>query len=220
MSKGIGLDEAAKVRCRRVSGLELLKEEERHADVALVEECQNGDISAFEALVSRYKDRVYNVAYRFLGNHEDAQDVAQEVFVRAYRGIDGFKGNSKVYTWLYSIAGNLARNKLRDSKRKGRDKSVSLEALSASAPGVAEAAMASRGTPEDIARGHEMEEALQDCLEGLPEHYRIVFVLRTFEQLSYEEIADSVGCPKGTVKSRLNHARKLLHERLKERSII
>ena len=100
--------------------MELLKVEERDADVALLEQCRSGDSSAFDELVRRYKDRVYNVAYRFLGNHEDAQDVAQEVFVRAYRGIEGFKGDSKVYTWLYSIAGNLARNKLRDSKRKAR----------------------------------------------------------------------------------------------------
>ena len=200
--------------------LELLKVEDRDADFALVEECRNGDSSAFEALVRRYKDRVYNVAYRFLGNHEDAQDVAQEVFVRAYRGIDGFKGDSKVYTWLYSIAGNLARNKLRDSKRKGRNKGTSLEALEIQAPGTAQALATARETPEETARRHETEEALQECLEELPEHYRIVFVLRTFEQLSYDEIADSVGCPKGTVKSRLNHARKFLHESLKARSII
>ncbi len=200
--------------------MELLTEQERDADVALIEECRSGDSSAFDAIVHRYKDRIYNVAYRFLGNHEDAQDVAQEVFVRAYRGIDGFKGDSKVYTWLYSIAGNLARNKLRDSKRKGRNMGVSLEELEGRAPGVAQAAAKVRETPEDVARGHEMEAALQACLEELPEHYRIVFVLRTFEQLSYEEIADSVGCPKGTVKSRLNHARKFLHEKLKARSII
>ncbi len=200
--------------------MELLKVEERDADVALLEQCRSGDSSAFEALVLRYKDRVYNVAYRFLGNHEDAQDVAQEVFVRAYRGLEGFKGDSKVYTWLYSIASNLARNKLRDSKRKGRNMGISLEELELRAPGTAQALATARETPEDAARRRETEEALQACLEELPEHYRIVFVLRTFEQLSYEEIADSVGCPKGTVKSRLNHARKFLHEKLKARSII
>ena len=198
----------------------MLKVEERDADFALMERCRSGDSAAFEALVRRYKDRVYNVAYRFLGNHEDAQDVAQEVFIRAYRGIEGFKGDSKVYTWLYSIAGNLARNRLRDSKRKGRNMGISLEELELRAPGVAQEAAKVRETPEDAARKRETEEALQSCLEELPEHYRIVFVLRTFEQLSYEEIADSVGCPKGTVKSRLNHARKFLHEKLKARSIL
>lgn len=185
-----------------------------------MEECRKGDSSAFETLVGRYKDRVYTVAYRFLGNHEDAQDVAQEVFVRAYRGLDGFKGDSKVYTWLYSITGNLARNKLRDSKRKGRNKGMSLEDLERRAPGAAQELASTRETPENAATRHETEEALQACLEELPEHYRIVFVLRTFEQLSYEEIADAVGCPKGTVKSRLNHARKILHEGLTARSIL
>ena len=200
--------------------MEVLEKEERDADRALVEECRSGDSSAFETLVSRYKDRVYNVAYRFLGNHEDAQDVAQEVFVRAYRGLEDFKGNSKVYTWLYSITGNLARNKLRDSKRKGRNKGMSLEDLERRAPGAAQQLTSTDETPENAATRHETEEALQVCLEELPEHYRIVFVLRTFEQLSYEEIADAVGCPKGTVKSRLNHARKILHESLKARSIL
>ena len=90
----------------------LLKEAKGHSDVGLVAECQNGDSTAFDELVRRYKDRIYNVVYRFLGNHEDALDVSQEVFVRAYRGIREFQGHAQVYTWLYSIARNLARNQL------------------------------------------------------------------------------------------------------------
>ncbi len=195
----------------------LLKEAEKHTDVVLVEECRNGDSSAFDALVSRYKDRIYNVAYRFLGNHEDAQDVAQEVFVRAYNGIQGFQGRAKVYTWLYSITGNLARNKLRDSGRKGRDKGTSLEAMQQDAP---QRLSVNEPSPVEAARAKELEAGLQECLESLPEHYRMTFVLRTFEQLSYDEIADAMGCPKGTVKSRLNQARLLLHKELTERSLL
>lgn len=198
----------------------LLKEESEQRDSVLVEECRNGDADAFGELVTRYKDRIYNVAYRFLGNHEDAQDVAQEVFVRAYHGIHGFKGRAKVYTWLYSIAGNLARNRLRDGSRKGRDKGTSLEALEEAAPGVAQRVTAGGFTPEEVARGRELDDALQQCLEELPEHYRMAFVLRTFEKLSYDEIADAMGCPKGTVKSRLNQARSMLHERLEARALI
>ena len=193
-----------------------MKEAKEHTDFVLVEECRKGDSSAFDELVRRYKDRIYNVAYRFLGNHEDAQDVAQEVFVRAYEGIQGYKGAAKVYTWLYSIAGNLARNKIRDSHRKGRDRGTSLEALEAVAPGAAQSATMARGNPEESARENEMKEILQTCLRELPEHYRMAFVLRTFENLSYEEIAGAMGCPPGTVKSRLNQARSLLRERLKE----
>lgn len=199
----------------------LLREAKEHTDVILVEECRNGDSSAFDELVRRYKDRIYNVAYRYLGNHEDAQDVAQDVFIRAYRGIREFKGKAKVYTWLYSIAGNLARNKLRDGRRKGRNKGTSLEALEASAPGVASLALQKPGgTPDAVASEHEMNAILQQCLEELPEHYRMTFVLRTCEDLSYEEIADAMGCPTGTVKSRLNQARTLLQRRLRELDVV
>lgn len=198
----------------------LIRETTTDPDWALVEQYRQGSARAFDKLVSRYKDRIYNVAYRFLGNHEDAQDIAQEAFIRAYQGIEGFKGSSKVYTWLYSIAGNLARNKLRDSTRKGRNKGSSLEALQENAPDVAQAHASTTETPEQIARGKELEERLQVCLDEMPEHYRMTFVLRTFEKLTYEEIAECMACPKGTVKSRLNQARTMLHERLKELSLL
>jgi RNA polymerase sigma-70 factor (ECF subfamily) len=146
--------------------------------------------------------------------------VSQEVFIRAYRGIGTFRGNSKVYTWLYSIAANLARNRLRDSGRKGRDKGTSFEALQDQAPGVADANAPGRPNPREQAIGNETEALLQQCLEELPEHNRLTFVLRTFEDLSYEEIADAMGCPIGTVKSRLNQARQMLRERLKEHAVL
>ncbi len=196
--------------------MELLKETAEHPDVALVAECQNGNPAAFEELVRRYKDRVYNVVYRFLGNHEDAEDVALEVFMRAHQGIRGFRGSARLYTWLYSIAGNLARNKLRDSGRKGRNRGASLEELQERAPDIAQHATASTLAPDMVMQARETQELLQAALEELPEHYRLAFVLRTFDNLSYDEIAESLGCPKGTVKSRLNQARILLRDRLKE----
>lgn len=198
----------------------VLKGTRDHSDAALVSQCREGDSCAFDELVRRHKDRVYNVVYRFLGNHEDALDVCQEVFVRAYRGIHGFKGQSKVYTWLYSIAANLARNRLRDKGRKGRDKGVSLEGLAERAPGVAAQASCTNESPRAAAEQHELEAVLQQCLEELPDHYRLAFVLRTFEDLSYEEIAGVMACPEGTVKSRLNQARKMLRERLKELAVL
>ena len=192
----------------------LLKEARACSDAQLVEECRSGDTSAFDEIVHRYKDRIYNVVYRFVGNHEDAQDVAQEVFVRAYRGVGRFRGSAQVYTWLYSIAANLARNRLRDSGRKGRDMGTSLEAMKR--PLAADGAH----TPRALAQHHELDETLQACLNDLPEHYRMAFVLRVFEDLSYDEIAQTVGCPKGTVKSRINQARKLLRERLESLSFV
>jgi len=190
----------------------VVQEARERSDTELVTACRNGDTAAFDELVRRHKDRVYNVLYRFLGNYEDALDVSQEVFVRAYRNIDSFQGRAQVFTWLYSIATNLARNRLRDASRKGRNQGRSLEALAKAAPAVAQAASATSQTPRDAAQAHELEEVLQGCLDALPEHYRLAFVLRTFDEMSYEEIAGVVRCPPGTVKSRLNQARKLLRE--------
>ena len=198
----------------------LLKEARGHSDDGLVEECRKGDSTAFDELVRRYKDRIYNVVYRFIGNHEETLDVCQEVFVRAYRGIDGFKGEAKVYTWLYTIAANLARNRIRDGTRKGRNYGTSLEALDAIAPGVVQRATQVQQNPRAEAVGRELEGLLQKCLEELPEHYRMTFVLRTFDELSYDEIAEITGCPVGTVKSRLNQARCMLRDRLRELSVL
>lgn len=194
----------------------LLREARTFTDSSLVRECQAGDSTAFDEIVRRYKDRVCAFLYRFLGDREDALDVAQEVFVRAYRGIDGFRGSARIYTWLYSIAANLARNRLRDRGRKGRDQVVSLEALALSA---ASDAASTHATPRDAAERNEFHETLQQCLEELPEHCRLAFVLRTFDDMSYDEIGEVLGCPSGTVKSRIHQARQLLRERLRGISV-
>jgi RNA polymerase sigma-70 factor (ECF subfamily) len=125
-----------------------------------------------------------------------------------------------VYTWLYSIAANLARNRLRDSSRKGRDQGSSLEALQEAAPALAQAAAAVHETPRTAAQRHELDAALRHCLDQLPEVYRLAFVLRIFDGLCYEDIASSAGCPAGTVKSRLNQARKLLRDCLEKQEIL
>lgn len=189
-------------------------------DAALVEDHRNGHPEAFGVLMRRYKDRIYNVAYRYLGSHEDAQDLTQEVFVRAYGSLNSFEGRSQLPTWLHAIAANLAKNRLRDRSRKGRNRAVSLEAGPGLNPGRGASWAQTDVTPETEARLHETQGALQEALDGLPEHYRLVFVLRTFERLSYEEIAEVAGCPKGTVKSRLNQARKELHRALTEKGVI
>lgn len=195
----------------------LLKEAREHADARLVEGSLRGDHGAFDELVRRYKDRVYGVLYRFVGNHEDAMDLAQEVFVRAYRGLHAYRGQAQVCTWLFSIAANLARNRIRDRGRKGRDRAASLDTLEMQAPGVASDPAAS---PRDLASKREVEAALAECLGDLPEVYRMAFCLKTFDGLRYEEIALAVGCPAGTVKSRLNEARKRLHGCLQGKGVI
>lgn len=198
----------------------LLREARGQSDAGLVDECRKGDRTAFDELMRRHKDRVYNVVYRFLGNREDALDVCQEVFIRAYRGIGAFQGKAKVYTWLYSIAANMARNRLRDHGRKGRNRGVSLDAVEEEGQGVLGDCAKVSETPRAEAMAHELETVLQQCLDELPDHYRMTFVLRTFEDLSYEEIAEVMGCPPGTVKSRLNQARALLRDRLAQLALI
>jgi RNA polymerase sigma-70 factor (ECF subfamily) len=197
----------------------LLKETGLESDAGLVGECRRGDSRAFDELVRRYKDRIYNAAFRFLGNHEDALDLSQEVFVRAYRAIDSFEGNAKVSTWLYSIAMNLCRNRFRDGKRKGRNLGTSLEALQEHSSASSRLGIETF-TPSDAAMTRELESVLQVCLDELPDHYRMAFVLRTFEELNYEEIAEVMGCPAGTVKSRLNQARRMLRDRLNARGVL
>jgi RNA polymerase sigma-70 factor, ECF subfamily len=198
----------------------LLQDAPDQVDAGLVERFRNGDTAAFEEIVHRYKDRVYNIVYRYLGNHEDARDVAQEVFIRAFRGINGFRGHAKVYTWLYSIAANLSRNRLRDMQRKGRSKGISLEALQEEAPALADGHAATRETPRSSAQHRELHDGLRLCLDALPDSFRMAFVLRVHDELSYEDIAISVGVPQGTVKSRLNQARRRLRDCLKLRGLL
>lgn len=197
----------------------LVKDEPDLRDAGLVEQFRNGDAAAFEELVRRYKDRLYNVVYRYLGNHEDAREVAQEVFIRAYRGSHTFRGHAQVYTWLYSIAANLSRNRLRDRQRKGRNRGTSLEALQERGAQV-EGLGSSYETPRSAAQHRELTEGLRLCLDALPDGYRMVFVLRVHDELSYEDIAISTGVPQGTVKSRLNQARKRLRDCLKLRNLL
>lgn len=192
----------------------VVNEAREDSDAGLVDDFLGGEVSAFDELVRRYKDRVYNVLYRYVGNHEDALDLSQEVFVRAYRGMKEFRRESKWYTWLFSIAANLARNRIRDRHRKGRDQGTSLEFLQESAPALANAALAAIDSPRRQAEERELNDLLQACLTDLPDHYRMPFVLRTIDGLSYAEIAHALDCPVGTVKSRLNQARKMLYERL------
>jgi RNA polymerase sigma-70 factor (ECF subfamily) len=196
-----------------------LREARTHSDSGLVEQCRNGDASAFDELVRRYKDRVYCVAYRYLGNREDALDVSQEVFVRAYRGIGSFRGTAQVCTWLHSIAANLARNRLRDGARMGRNMGTSLDAMREQNPGIADTGDG-HASPRESAIAEETQALLQQCLGELPEQYRLAFVLRTFDDLSYDEIAEVMECPVGTVKSRLNQARQMLRDRLREHAVL
>jgi RNA polymerase sigma-70 factor (ECF subfamily) len=198
----------------------LLREARERTDEDLVKACQQGDATAFDALMGRYKDRLHAVVYRYLGRHEDTAEVCQDAFVKAYFAINDFRGEAKFSTWLISIAANLARNSLRDRQRKGRDKGSSLEAMSDSARTMVDRAMASKMTPRGDAVREETEAVLQDCLGQLDDAMRMTFVLRMYEEMSYQEIAEVTEVPLGTVKSRLNGARSALRTMLNDRDIL
>jgi RNA polymerase sigma-70 factor (ECF subfamily) len=189
-------------------------------DAELVARAQQGDMAAFDGLVDRYKDRLYRVVYGYLGHREDALDICQEAFVRAWRGLDGFRGDAGAYTWLYRIATNAARNRLRDRSRKGRDRGASLEALSPAARLRMESDTARPDSPRDHAEERETAAALEGCLEALPEHLRMAFVLRVYDEAAYDAIGRVLECPVGTVKSRLNEARRRLRDCLKRRGVL
>ena len=184
-------------------------------DDALVPLLQEGDEEAFSELMFRFKQRVFSVAYRYVGNYEDATDVAQEVFVNVYRSIDRFTGASKLSTWIYRIAANTAINRLRSRSRHGGNVTDSLDQMREDGTADRVEAQASRGPrPDESLSRKEFHDVLHKTLAELPEHYRMVFVLRETRQLSYSEIAKIVEAPVGTVKSRLNQARKRMRELL------
>ena len=163
-----------------------------------------GDRRAFEELVRTQQHRVYGLALRMLGNPAEAQDIAQEAFLRAHRGLAEFRGEARLSTWLYAIVSRLCLNRLAGSERRlARDGEETLARIADARPG-----------PDQAFEQGELEEALHRAIGELPEERRIVVVLRDVEGLAYEEIADVLDLPVGTVRSRLHRARFDLKEKL------
>jgi RNA polymerase sigma-70 factor (ECF subfamily) len=185
---------------------------EPKSDEQLVELARKGDETAFPELVKRYSRRILRVARNITNNDEDAEDVLQESFLKAYTHLDGFQGNSKFYTWLVRIAINEALMKLR---KRQAGKVVSLdEELSTGEDAVVREVAVWDGTPEDRYSQEELREILDRTIASLPEGFRTVFVLRDVEELSTEETAEMLGLSIPAVKSRLLRARLQLREKL------
>lgn len=179
-------------------------------DEALIERSKNGDLEAFEALVRRYENKVYTVAYRFLGNHADASDLAQETFLRLYQALPNFRGESSFMTWLYRITANACRDEIR---RRQRYNVVSLDGeTGANNSLVISQAQSGILSPEDAVEKKELNEMVQKILNKLTEEHRLVLVMREIQGMSYEEIALFLDCSLGTVKSRLSRARQAFRE--------
>jgi RNA polymerase sigma-70 factor (ECF subfamily) len=175
-------------------------------DQALVERCQRGDLAAFEPLVEKYRERVWRLAYNYLRDREDAQDVAQEAFVRAWQALPTFRGQSAFYTWLFRIAMNLAADRARQRSARTRafgTERVPEEEWDRAMPDPAAA-------PDDTAERAEQRDRIRRALETLPERHRTIIMLSDLEGMSYREIAEVLDIPMGTVMSRLHNARKRL----------
>ncbi len=175
-------------------------------EAELLTRSQRGDLEAFAALVRRYQDRAYRLAYQFLMNHDDALDIAQEAFARAYKALPRFRGRSSFYTWLYRIVINLALDLLRDRGSRGKMPIEELESIFQRVAPIPD--------PSQIMEAREFSSQIQKALAKLPLPQRTVVILKDLEGLSYQEIAQSVGCSMGTVMSRLHYGRKRLRELL------
>ena len=177
-------------------------------EVALIAQSQRGDLAAFDALVLRHQQEVFAVAMRMLGDRDEAQDVAQDAFVRAYRSIGAFRGEAKLSTWLVSITMNLCRNRRRWWARRRRIIVASLDEPIETEEGTLGHEVADPSpSPASAAERHERQQQLAGALQMLSEGERSIVILRDIQGYAYEEIADVLCCRVGTVKSRLSRAR-------------
>ena len=185
---------------------------EKNLDQELVERVQSGEKAAFDILVRKYEHKLANVISRYIHDPSEVLDVAQDAFIKAYRALPNFRGDSAFYTWLYRIAINTAKNHLvAASRRPPKDDVDAQEAEQFDAgSGLKEYA-----TPERLALTSELARTIQDAIGELPEELRVAIVLRELEGLSYEEIASAMECPIGTVRSRIFRARDAIDKKIR-----
>ena len=185
-------------------------------ELALIERLKSRDETAFNEIVGLYQVRVYNLVYRMLGNREEAQDVAQEVFITVFKAIRLFRGEAKFSTWLYRIATNHCKNRLKYIGRRNTFPKTPLDELSEREQ-LESASMSTSSTidrPDRLLEGVETERLLQESMDELDEDHKLLIVLRDVQGLAYQEIAEITQLPEGTVKSRLHRARAALRELL------
>lgn len=179
------------------------------SDQELVKWFKIGDADAFEKLVTRYEKRVYNLAYRFTGNHADALDLAQEVFIRVYRALSKFREESSFSTWIYKVTVNVCRDELR---KKNKRKNIPVDNIETARR---ELAVANDiNSPEKLVERRDLQRQVQRYINQLTEKQRVILILREMHGLSYEEIAAVLDCSLGTVKSRLSRARTALKDKI------
>jgi RNA polymerase sigma-70 factor, ECF subfamily len=182
----------------------------------LIRRLQQRDERAFEEMVRLYQHKVYNLVYRMIGSQEEAEDVAQEVFVTVFKAIDTFRGEAKFSTWLYRIAANHCKNRIKYLGRRHQKATGELdEAAERELQDAQPSAMRPHvDGPDAVLEGLQLERAVQEGIAALDEEHRVLIVLRDVEDMSYDEIASITGLAEGTVKSRLHRARLALKEHM------
>ena len=180
-------------------------------DQQLVQRAQRGDLRAFDLLVLKYQGRIAALVSRYVSDAGEVEDVTQEAFIKAYRALGKFRGDSAFYTWLYRIAANAAKNHLvAKGCRPGADATIE------DAEGFDEGGLLSESaSPEALAMGEELADVVESALKELPDELKAALTLREFDGLSYDEIADVLECPVGTVRSRIFRAREAIDQRVK-----
>jgi RNA polymerase sigma-70 factor (ECF subfamily) len=184
------------------------------SDLALVRRVQRGDKGAFDALVLKYQHKLVKLVMRYVRNPAEAEDIAQEAFIKAYRALPQFRGDSAFYTWLYRIAINTAKNAVVSRDRSPID--YDLDRNNSDESYDMQGRMKDSETPEGLVLTDEIRTTVNASIEALPEDLRTAIILRELEGLSYEEIAATMDCPVGTVRSRIFRAREAIDRRLRE----
>ena len=174
------------------------------SDKKLVKRVQKGDKGAFDLLVLKYQHKIVNLVMRYVRDPELALDITQEAFIKAYRALPRFRGDSAFYTWMYRIAVNTAKNHLAAQRRRPMDVELDLQDPEQYD---LHAKLKETDTPEGLTLGNELKEIVERAIAALPEDLRTAIILRELEGMSYEEIAQTMDCPVGTVRSRIFRAR-------------
>lgn len=181
-------------------------------DQQLVQQAKRGDQRAFEMLIHKYQHRIFALIHRYVRDADEVQDVAQEAFIKAWKALPRFRGESAFYTWLYRIAVNTAKNHLVSRGRRPPGSDVDASEAEQYAGGDR---LRDIGTPESNVLSQELKTVIEQTIEGLPEELRTAISLREFEDLSYEDIAAIMECPVGTVRSRIFRAREAIDQAVK-----
>ena len=187
---------------------------EKQRDFELIERFKTGDVRAFELIVEAYASKAYQIAYGLLGNKQDAEEVVQDAFLKAYKKLDGFRGDSSFSTWFYRILTNLSRNKYHWNRRRGAGVNLSMSNRDPESDAKSEMEIPDKKlNPSVLMQRKEVGNELTRAVGELPENLREVLVLRHVEDMSYAEMASMLGCELGTVKSRLARAREALKKK-------